>query len=289
MNLRLSILVFAVLMWGAFLPDGVLHARNPVPQTGNASVLEYEAQGEHIRLETEYGPVHVWRPLDYDGRTAGIVVYIHGYFTTLDQTWTEDHLDEQFQASGRNAIFIAPQAPRARYDAVSWKSLEALLETVDEQTPFGLPHGPVVVMGHSGGFRTILYWLHDPRVRDVILLDGLYSGQQEFRYWLRNQEGGNSHRMVLVASMTLRQSNRLARRVPGAVRRSNIPEEFSGFTPQQVRARLLYMHSQYEHEDIISSGKVIPLVLQLAPLKNLSTSQPLPDDRPVRRTSSTGR
>jgi hypothetical protein len=286
MTCRISTLVFLVVLWRTLLPNAIVYARNPAHQTGNPNALDYAAQGEHIRLETEYGPVQVWRPLYYDWRTAGIVVYVHGYFTTLDQTWSEDHLDEQFQASGRNAIFIAPQSPRSNYEEVSWTSLEALLQTVDEQTPFGLPHGPVVVMGHSGAFRTILYWLNDPRVRDVILLDGLYSGQREFSSWMRNSWTGASHRMVLVASITSWQSNRLARHVPGAVRRSNIPEAFSGFTPQQVHARLLSMRSQYEHADIITGGKVIPLVLQLT---ELPASPRVPGEGLVRESASIGR
>jgi hypothetical protein len=283
MRWRISTLAFSVLLWGTFLPQAVVYAVSPGQQEDSTEIHDFEGEGEHHRLETVHGPVHVWRPLDYDARTAGIVVYIHGYFTTLDQTWEEDHLAEQFQASGRNAIFIAPQAPRANYDEVEWKSLDTLLRTVDERLPLGLPRGPVVVVGHSGAFRTILDWLNDPRIRDVILLDGLYSGQREFRYWLGSSGTANSHRMVLVASMTQRQSNRLARRVPGAVRRGNVPEEFSGFTPQQVRAHLLYMHSQYEHTDIISSGKVIPVVLQLTPLKHLPEAPPASAER--RRTS----
>ena len=45
-----------------------------------------EAGGEHLRVETEHGPLHLWRPENYDARTAGVVVYIHGYFTSADQT-----------------------------------------------------------------------------------------------------------------------------------------------------------------------------------------------------------
>jgi hypothetical protein len=323
MKCRLSTLALGALIWGAVLPHAVtfsegrgagpkndleglpaaglkprpsisavrnaVHAAPTGQQPDPSDVQDIEEQGEHHRLETVYGPVHVWRPADYDARTAGIVIYIHGYYTSLDQTWSEDHLAEQFQASGRNATFIAPQSPRANYDEVEWKSLDVLLRTVDDRVPLGLPSGPVVVVGHSGAFRTILCWLDDPRVRDVILLDGLYHGQREFRYWLRGQGGGNPHRMVLVASMTSRQSSRLARNVPGAVRRNNIPEEFSGFTRQQVRARLLYMHSQYEHTDIVSSGKVIPVVLQLTPLKRLGPPQPPPVETLHHRASSTGR
>ena len=144
--------------------------------------------------------IHLWRPARYDPRTAGMVVYIHGYFTSVDQTWTDDSLATQFRDSGRNALFIAIEAPQSNYEDVSWKSLADLLRTVAEsRAPFPLPHGPLVVVGHSGAYRTILMWLGDPRVQYVILLDGLYSGQAEFRSWLRPQSLANPHRMVLVA------------------------------------------------------------------------------------------
>ncbi len=112
-----------------------------------------------------------------------------------------------------------------------WTSLEALLRTVDRTLPFRLPRGPLVVVGHSGAFRTILYWLHDPRVRHVILLDGLYRGKREFRYWLCSSAGARSHRLVLVADETSQESDRFARRIPGTARRSSIPEKLPYFTP----------------------------------------------------------
>jgi hypothetical protein len=58
---------------------------------------------------------------------------------------------------------VAIEAPLSNFQDVSWKSLEELLRTVRNRTPFPLPLGPLVVVGHSGGFRTILLWLRDPR------------------------------------------------------------------------------------------------------------------------------
>ena len=69
------------------------------------------AGGEHVRIATKRGPVHVWRPAGYDPLTAGIVLYVHGYYTTSDKAWAEHRLAEQFAASGRNALFIVPRAP----------------------------------------------------------------------------------------------------------------------------------------------------------------------------------
>lgn len=228
-----------------------------------------ETTGEHLRIETEHGPLHFWIPDNYHPRSAGMVIYIHGYYTSVDQTWDDDHLEEQFQESGRNALFIAVEAPRSNFEDVAWKSLDELLRTVADRTPFPLPRGPLVVVGHSGGFRTILLWLRDPRMQYVILLDGLYAGQAEYHYWLRPHPRVPSHRMVLVASDTWRQSNQLARRTYGTARRRYIPVNASSFTSRETRARLLYLISQYNHMDMISSGKVIPVLLQITPIKAL--------------------
>lgn len=109
-----------------------------------------------------------------------MVIFIHGYFANVDQAWADDRLEEQFQASGRNALFVAIEAPASNFQAVVWKSLDELLRTVQDSSPFPLPRGPLVIMGHSGAFRTILLWLRDPRVHYVTLLDGLYSGLPDF-------------------------------------------------------------------------------------------------------------
>jgi hypothetical protein len=270
MKSRFCIFVFAGWVCATLLPAAAPLCREPAPRTESESPADFEAGGEHLRLETARGPVHIWRPADYDARTAGTVVYIHGYFTSGDQAWREDHLAAQFRASGRNALFIAPQSPQSNYQEVSWKSVEDLLRTVGGAGAVRIPRGPLVVVGHSGAFRTILDWLPDPRVQEVILLDGLYSGQREFRFWLRSSPGARSHRLVLVANETLRRSDLFARRVPDTARRSAIPADFSKLTAREKRARLLFLRSQYDHFDMISSGKVIPLLLKLTALEPLA-------------------
>jgi hypothetical protein len=236
-------------------------------------------------LETEHGPIHLWRPAEYNQRAAGIVIYIHGYFTSVDQTWTYDGLAAQFQASGRNALFIVPEAPESNGEEVSWKSLGNLLHTVADRVPFELPRGSLVVVGHSGGFRTVLAWLHDPRLQYVILLDGLYGGQLEFRSWLRRSTRSTPHRMVLVADDTWWGSNRFARRIYSVARRTSIPAQSSSFTPKEIGSRLILLHSQYEHNEIVNSGKVIPVLLQIAPLKAMA-AEPKPGPGKVLPKSS---
>jgi hypothetical protein len=252
----------------------------PLPAQEEMEPPSPEAGGEHLRVETEHGPIHLWRPAKYNPRTAGVVLYVHGYFTSVDQTWVDDQLATQFRASGRNALFIAIKAPQSDNEDIQWRSLAELLDTVEKRTPFHVPRGPLVVLGHSGGFRTLLSWLHDSRLQYVILLDGLYGGEAEFRSWLRPSSRTKPHRMVLVASETWHESDRFARRIYGTARRGIIPTESSSFTRREIWARLLYLRSQYDHNQIVSGGKVIPVLLQIAPLPPLAATQ-----RPVPTTT----
>jgi hypothetical protein len=272
MKERSLILFFAGLV---FVSAGTrLVSSVQTPEQQEAEDATTEAGGQHLRIETDHGPIHLWRPVNYEPRTAGIVVYVHGYFTSVDQGWSDGHLATQFSDSGRNAVFIAVEAPRSSSEDVSWKSLADLLRTVQDSVAFPLPRGPLVVVGHSGAYRTVLFWLFEPRVQHVILLDGLYSGQSEFRSWLRPQPRTKPHTMVLVSIDTWRQSNRFARRIYGTARRRYVPARSSSFVPRETHARLLYLRSQYEHSEIVSSGKVIPVLLEISPLK------PLPLERP---------
>lgn len=238
-------------------------------QDPGQATLPTELWGPHWRLETPQGPVHVWHPESYDPRTAGIVLYLHGYYTRIDATWREDNLAAQFEASGKNALFIAPEAPHSWDEAVEWTSLEPLLETVRSAIAAPLPQGPVVVVGHSGAFRTIVGWLRDPRIQDVILLDALYRNEGDFSWWLARSPGHATHRLVLVAIETLAKAERFARPFGRVPRRHTIPVEPAEFTPSERRARLLLFGSQYEHMELVTSGKVVPVLLELAPLSRV--------------------
>lgn len=271
---RLLIIVFTALAIAT--TRGRLVFSTPAPSQEIAEEATPEAGGAHLRVDTEHGPLHFWRPAGYDPRTAGMVIYIHGYYTSADQTWTDDQLATQFRDSNRNALFIAIEAPRGNDEDVPWKSLDDLLRTAQEHAPFPLPRGPLVVMSHSGGYRTILLWLDDSRLQYLILLDGLYGGQVELRYWLRPHPHVKPHRMVLVSSQTRWQSNQFARRIYGTARRRSIPAKSASFTPTETHARLLYLRSQYEHSEIVNNGKVIPVLLQISPIKALATAKPKP-------------
>jgi hypothetical protein len=230
-------------------------------------VMDEVAGGDHWRFSTPHGYVHVWRPPGFEAATAGIVVYVHGYNVSVDEAWRDYHLARQFRMSKQNAIFIVPDAPQGNDDGVNWNALSQLFKAVRQRTHQQLPDGEVVVIGHSGAFRTIASWLDNKRMGDVILLDAMYGEQEKFAAWLETVKGHEYHTLIVVASNTLDRADDFIRGFKEVARRNELPDDFAGFTRNQKQARILYIRTQVEHMELVTSEKVIPMLLRVTPLK----------------------
>jgi G:T-mismatch repair DNA endonuclease (very short patch repair protein) len=224
--------------------------------------------GKHFRIKTSRGAVHVWAPPDYDRETAGTVIYVHGYYTDADGAWREHELAKQFKASRQNALFIVPDAPAGNDQDVQWTALTDLRRAVTRAN-IRLPDGPVVVMGHSGAFRTVMQWVDHRAIDQIILLDALYAGEKAFDEFIASGKRADDHKLIVVAASTAEESASFARRYKFAVAREKMPSAVGGFTRRERGAKLLYVRSQFEHMAIVTSGKVIPMLLRVTPLKAL--------------------
>jgi len=227
------------------------------------------AGGTHWRIKTENGPVHVWIPPGYDRSTAGLVVYLHGYGPTVDDAWSGHRLPQQFRASRQNAMFIVPESPRGRDDHVYWHALVDLKKAVSGRGRIRLPGGPTVIIGHSGGFRTLTEWLDNRMLAEVILLDALYAREDEFETFIHDGKRADQHKLIILSTNTIEKSRAFARKFKYSAFRDNVPDAYDGFTRRERGTRLLFMRSQYSHMAIVTSGKVIPLLLRLTPLRRL--------------------
>jgi hypothetical protein len=224
--------------------------------------------GKHFRIRTARGAVHVWVPPGYDRETAGTVIYVHGYYTDADGAWREHELARQFKASHQNAMFIVPDAPAGNEDEVQWPALKDLRRAVTRAN-IHLPDGPVVVIGHSGAFRTVMQWVDHRLVDQIILLDALYAGEAAFDEYIASGKRADDHKLIVVAASTAEESSSFARRYKFAVARERMPPAVGDFTRRERGAKLLYIRSQFEHMAIVTSGKVIPMLLRVTPLKAL--------------------
>jgi hypothetical protein len=246
-------------------------ARSHVEDEGDVRLDKQEDTvlgGKHFRIRTARGAVHVWVPPDYNRETAGTVIYVHGYYTDADGAWREHELARQFRASRQNAMFIVPDAPAGNEDEVQWPALKDLRRAVTRAN-IHLPDGPVIVIGHSGAFRTVMQWVDHRLVDQIILLDALYAGEAAFDEYIASGKRADDHKLIVVAASTAEESSSFARRYRFAVARERMPSSIGDFTRRERGAKLLYIHSQFEHMAIVTSGKVIPLLLRVTPLKAL--------------------
>lgn len=246
-------------------------ARSHLEEDGDGRLEKHEDTvlgGRHFRIRTARGAVHVWVPPGYDRETAGTVIYVHGYYTDADGAWREHDLARQFRASHQNAMFIVPDAPAGNEDDVKWPALKDLRRAVTRAN-LHLPDGPVVVIGHSGAFRTVMQWVDHRLVDQIILLDALYAGEAAFDEFIASGKRADDHKLIVVAASTAEESSSFARRYRFAVARERMPSTIAGFTRRERGAKLLYIRSQFEHMAIVTSGKVIPMLLRVTPLKAL--------------------
>lgn len=231
------------------------------------------AGGTHWRIKTDAGAVHAWVPEGYDRETAGTVVYVHGYYTDSDGAWRDHDLAKQFRASKQNALFIVPDAPSGNGQDVKWPALTDLRKAMTRAN-IRIPDGPTVVMGHSGAFRTVMKWVDHKVVAQVILLDALYGGEKSFDDFIGTGKRAKQHKLIMIGSDTAEESRGFIKRYPFAVAREKMPSSTDGFSKREKRAKLLYVHSQFGHMEIVKNGKVIPLLLRLTPLLAVGAEKP---------------
>jgi len=254
----LAICVIAAVHGLGLLEPGV----EPEPEDVTVTVTA-EAGGLHEVLRTARGPVHVYQPPGYDPRTAGVLLYVHGYYTDVAAACRRHHLVAQFAASGRNALFIAPEAPSSWTEAVRWGDLDALLDTVGRHPDFTLPSGPKIALAHSGGSRTVERWLTSDLLDGVVLLDGLYGGERALSRWLERR-GNRAGSLLLVGDDTLARVERFAARYPDTRVVDGIP--LAGLDAEGRGERIVVVRSAVGHMELVTQQQAIPAMLALTAL-----------------------
>lgn len=266
---RLAIPLLAALL---LLPARPLAARR-ARRTPPAVKVERDRVdgGLHWRIALEEGVLHVWRPPGYRPQRAGVVLFVHGYHVTADRAWNRHRLVEQFKMSRQNALFVVVDGPSAPGEAVKFPSLGKVLLLVSRHARQKLPHGHIVAIGHSAGYRTVSQWLDYRYLSHVILLDALYAKEDDFHGWMTSGRHHDWHRLTLVAKDTRDHARRFMRRFQGrpVVRRDRIPESYPDLSKRERSAPFLFMDSQYGHSALVTNKKVIPVLLRRTRLRLL--------------------
>ncbi len=193
--------------------------------------------GLHERLTTANGPVHLWCPTE---KPETIVVYVHGYFDDVDDAFRDHGLVEQFKRSGTRAVFVMIDAPKGPKEPVRWTSFAALRAELERHVEGALPT-TAVVMGHSGGNRTLRQWARAGEVKDVVLLDAFYGDAAPWDEFLRTVPEG---RVQLVGALTFAKADAWRRRLP-----------------VEQRSRVEQFEAKTNHMGVITDGAWIPRLL----------------------------
>ena len=255
-------------------PDGAPDANPRAPDAASPLTIAVQ-QGTAKRIDGPAGAIHVWRPAGYRPETAATVVYVHGYYTDSDTAWRDYQLPEQFAASAVNAVFIVPEAPKGKRQQVQYRDLGELIRTVEDALGEPRPSGPLIVIGHSGAYRTLLEWIDYPPIDTVILVDALYGDMDEFKAWLAD---GPARRLVTVGDDTLRWTEDYAREIPDTVVVDRVPPTMDLWPPEARTARHLYVKSQYGHMTQVTGDVVLPMLLRLEAVELLGDA---PWDHPL--------
>jgi hypothetical protein len=233
-------------------PCHATEAGTPAPRPPDAALEERVQAGRHWRLDTAHGAIHVWTPAGYDAPTAATVVFVHGYWVDVDEAWTSYRLAQQFALSGINAMFIAPEAPSAKWQSIAWPSLTALVRTVADEVDVAMPALRLVAVGHSGAYRTLALWLANRTLDTVVLLDALYA-EYGLLPWMR---ASRQHRLINIVYETGRFSDTLHRRLPSTKRVSGLPMD--GLPD----AHIVYVRTDVGHWQLVTDGVALPLALR---------------------------
>jgi hypothetical protein len=217
--------------------------------------------GRHFRFGTQtQGPVHVYVPNTYQARSADIVIYLHGFFVNVDEAVLKHQLLSQFRDSARNAVFIVPETRSAKNDSIPWPDLGRLLEACAKRTSMRFSSQPVSVVTHSGGYRNVVPWLDNARLKRVALIDALYANEREFFEWAKALD----HRLMVVGFETQARSEPLLKSREDTFVLRSVPYLFDSVTPAMRRARVVAIQSErFDHMQLIESFRFLPWLLRV--------------------------
>ncbi len=233
------------------------------------------AAGRHVRIDGPRGPIHVWIPASYRAETGATVVYVHGYFNSVDEAWTEHRLGEQFALSAANALFVVPEAPQKRGVPVNYPSFGELLRLVEDGAGVSRGMAHTAAFGHSGAIRTLYEWLDEPLIDTFGFIDAMYMDEQPIVEWL----GVSPRRRLLsVGEDTIVGHETVADLVPDTLLVEGFPPTWTTWPSAAKTARHVYIRAQFSHMGLVTNAYVLPALVRLLPvalLADLPWQQPL--------------
>jgi len=186
-------------------------AYSPFPDTARMHGHIYNKQEFDFINHYNDSSVLVYVPSGFSkNKPFELVVWFHGWNNNIDTAAKEFKLMEQFEATGRNAILIFPEGPKNAPDSYGGKMenpgvfenfVQELLgqlavnNIISNKQSKLINKYPITLAGHSGAYRVISKIIQYYPVKELLLFDALYGGNEAYLAWLA---ASKKHRFVAV-------------------------------------------------------------------------------------------
>lgn len=240
------------------------------PDTARSGGHDYN--GKHFDAADHYSDssVLIYVPENYSAKgRLQLVFWFHGWGNSIDSACKQYQLLAQFENSGRNAIFVFPEGPKDAPDSHGGKLeqprvFQALVKDVVDQlaqqkvirkSKFNPDAVDISLAGHSGAYRVISRIINKTPVKEVILFDALYGGNDAYLQWLANP----SHRFINIYTKnggTFDNSLLIAKLTADSLKVPVVSVDEAAVTPQLLKThRKIFIFSEQSHNAVITYNR----------------------------------
>jgi len=250
------------------------------PDTGRALGHQYQGKIYSAALHYNDASVLVHVPKHFKpAKPFELVFWFHGWYNNIDSAKAYFRLLEQFDASGRNAIFVFPEGPKNAPDSYGGKLeqpgvFDALVQEVvaslqrqkilrKKQMPLTTDLA-ITLAGHSGAYRVISKIIANANIEEVLLFDALYGGNDNYIKWIA---ANVKHRLINIYTKdggTLDNSLLVAKELSNKWNLSPVLIDEKDLTNSNLmNDRILFIYSHQQHNEVIGYNNNLERFLKI--------------------------
>lgn len=238
------------------------------PDTARANGHQYQGKIFPAALHYQDSTVLVHVPAHFkSSKPFELVFWFHGWYNNIDSATAYFRLLEQFDASGRNAIFVFPEGPKNAPDSYGGKlEQQGVFDALVQEVVASLQRQkilkqklvplvadlPITLAGHSGAYRVISKIIAHAKIEEVLLFDALYGGNDNYMQWMAASE---NHRLINIYTKdggTLENSLLVAKELKSKWNLNTVLVEEQDLTNLHlINHRILFIYSHQQHNEVI--------------------------------------
>ncbi len=239
----------------------------------------HDYNGKHYDAESHYNDssVFIYLPKSYKpGKITNLVFWFHGWGNNIDSALHQYQLLEQFDASERNAVFIFPEGPKNAPDSYGGKLEQPAVfqELVKEvagkiggrKKAFRMEDFSITLAGHSGAYRVISRILNYTPVKEVILFDAMYGGNEAYLKWLSDA----SNRFINIYTKdggTFDNSQFIMKQLSDTLHVPYLKANEESIGEKELRGdNKLFIYSSKGHNEVITNNRNWERFLRFVPV-----------------------